>query len=574
MINVDKTSLFEQLEKHPNGSEEESDIKEEAKMEMTKGKKWININPDTKDIFKQGDLVVLGGKIYFYTTPKNINEEHVRQANQMISGKLKLSTSHPEVESAMPPEWDNNLTGSKNWFFILHTLRWLETPLNAYLYTRDEKYIKFINRVIESWIDYNDPSKEIPEMAWKDHPTSYRLRFFVYYRSIYKDVENFDADFDRKLLLSLYQHMLYHNDRDNFHLKSNHSLEMIGAILSASHQYKNIFKQSGEFFSLSVELLNEYLNLNFSKKGYHFEQSPGYHWYVLKRLILINDYLDHYNINLETIKEIIPKIIRANRMLLKPNFTFPTIGDTQVLDMRNQLKLEPKNLSITLKDFEVCEESGYAIFRDKNSQTIFRCNNFTGSHGHSDFLSFAHYSHETDWFIDSGYYTYNNDEYREYFTSSFAHNTVVINGESGKQNDKKMEVSIDHRTKFISTGRYFEGGTHERAFQKINDSEYLINDHIDLVVKGTVEQLFHIHPSISIKKINKHTIQLENGQGITCTITQLNTVGSWGIVKGQEEPYIQGWYSERFNKKVPTFTLKYVAYDREMYHLKTFIHFQ
>ncbi|PYZ92600.1 hypothetical protein CR194_13090 [Salipaludibacillus keqinensis] len=543
----------------------------------TKEKDWIEFDikepHNQEDVFKGDVSNISEGMIYYFPTTNEIDEEHVQQSDLMLSGKLKLSNSHPEVETILPPDWENNLTGSQNWLFILHSLRWLEIPLNAYRYTKNEKYLTFINSVIESWIEGNNPRKETSEMAWRDHPTSYRLRFFVYYRSVYTKIENFDESFDRKLLLSIYQHMLYHNDQDNFHMKSNHSLEMIGAILSASHHYKNVFKRADEFFSLSVKLLTEYLNLNFSEKGYHFEQSPGYHWYVLKRLILINDYLDHYNISVGTIVDLIPKILRANRMLMKPDFTFQTIGDTQKIDMKNQLRFEPKETSFILTDFEVCEESGYAIFRDDQSLTVFRCNNFIGSHGHSDFLSFTHYSHETDWFIDSGYYTYNKDEHREYFTSSFAHNTVIINGKSGKPNDKKTELVFNNHNDYVKAGRYLDSGTHERSFQKVAESDYIINDIIRLNERGKVEQLFHIHPSISIKSISKNVIELENQDGVTCYVTQLNTIGTWEVIKGQEEPYIQGWYSEKFNKKVPTFTLKYVANDKESYLLKTFIHF-
>lgn len=561
----------------------------------------VNVEPswkhfDVKDYNLINDIIVHGSadkkslkhigasdkQTYFFPTSKVPPKSDVDVAERMLTGFLKISDNHQEVKISLPPDWSNSPLNDNNWMFIFHSLRWLEPAINAYLITNDEKYIEFINSIIESWIEENTVGNEKSRFAWNDHATSYRLRLFTYYWNIYKQTNTFDknSEFNQKFILSVYQHCLYHNDPNNYRIKSNHSLEMIGAILAAANTFKDDFYNADAFFETGIQLLEKYLTLNFSQKGYHLEQSPGYHWYVLERLLLIKGYLESNGVKLKRIENTIDAAWKANFMLLKPDKTFPTMGDTSRMDIGQKMKLlEEKGIILpevnsNLPSFDVDETSGYSIFRSDDALAVFKCNNFKGPHFHNDHLSFTIFAYNTDWFVDPGYYSYNEkDPFRVYFRSGLSHSGVVVNGKGSNATEKKTDIQVGFNQEWVRSGRLFEGGSHERTFHKINNDNFFIEDKIQLEQGGEIEQLFQIHPSIRIHKISKGMIELENEEGVICRITQLHTIGNWKVVKGQETPYIQGWYTEKFGKKTPTYTLKYVVKGTKEVRLKTSIRF-
>ena len=80
-------------------------------------------------------------------------------------------------------------------------------------------------------------------------------------------------------------------------------------------------------------------------------------------------------------------------------------------------------------------DGGVAIFQnmwDENTPFyfLFTTAYHSNVHKHADDLSFLLTYGKTDYFVDSGKYSYNEHEYRKYFRSTLAHNTITVDGKS------------------------------------------------------------------------------------------------------------------------------------------------
>jgi hypothetical protein len=258
-------------------------------------------------------------------------------------------------------------------------------------------------------------------------------------------------------------------------------------------------------------------------------------------------------------------------------------------DLKNTLLLakEGQKLFDSLKNVPVkikttlYEKEGHFIMKEKkNNREIYIHFNAaptgylsTAAHGHADALSFIMHLNGKPFFIDSGTYTYHtHPEWRKYFTGTISHNTIRINRE-----DQALYVGptlwLNHyRTTLIKSytnettdqiiachnGYKKIGVMHQRelTFNKEKGIIYL-NDNIIITRrrKFFIEMLFHLHPSVNIKSIEKNIIKLYDNTGNE-VLFKSDKILNMNVIKGKLQP-ILGWYSPLFYQKTPTHTIYY-----------------
>ena len=169
-------------------------------------------------------------------------------------------------------------------------------------------------------------------------------------------------------------------------------------------------------------------------------------------------------------------------------------------------------------------------------------------------------------FIDSGTYNYHvAKEWRNYFVSTMAHNTICIDSQNQARqvgdtmwlDHYKCEVlSVIQTEEFESVKASHNGYKNvkhirEVCFNRKSDT-FIIKD--ELEIKDGEEHeytiLFHLHPDMVITKISSQKVLLSHSSGIKVTLT-IEGFDDLSIIKGQENPII-GWYSESFMQKEPT----------------------
>ncbi len=256
-------------------------------------------------------------------------------------------------------------------------------------------------------------------------------------------------------------------------------------------------------------------------------------------------------------------------------------------DLKNSILLgeEGQKLFDSIKNVPVetkttfYEKEGHFIMKEKiNTKEIYLHFNAapTGylsiaAHGHADALSYIMHLDGKPFFIDSGTYTYHTDpEWRKYFVGTLSHNTIRINEE-----DQALYVGptlwLNHyRTKLIKSytdkktdqiiashnGYKKIGVIHQREliFDKEKGIVYL-NDNIIITRKRKyfIEILFHLHPSVNIKSIEKNTLKLYDNSGNEVLFKSDKSL-DMNVIKGKLEPKL-GWYSPSFYLRTPTNTI-------------------
>jgi len=190
------------------------------------------------------------------------------------------------------------------------------------------------------------------------------------------------------------------------------------------------------------------------------------------------------------------------------------------------------------------------------------------AHGHADALSFVLHIDGQPIFIDSGTYTYHTaPEWRRYFISTLAHNTICINEKDQAVNggptlwtkhyetsiiDLDLGKEIDH-VKATHDGYLKEDAQHVREiifYRQRNEFHILDTVIVSKNRNIQIEIPFHIHPNVEITKTGTNFYLISKNASCKTEFyidEKLDPI----LIKGQIEPKILGWYSNSFLKKEP-----------------------
>ena len=229
---------------------------------------------------------------------------------------------------------------------------------------------------------------------------------------------------------------------------------------------------------------------------------------------------------------------------------------------------------MTTKQFK---KGGYYILSNNNgakAKVIFDCGQLgfgtIAAHGHADALSFMLYVHDREFFIDLGTYTFvANDPYRNYFRSTAAHNTIVVDQQNQSQtggpflwtqkaNSFVEEwISNEHYDKIIGWHdgyrRLKDPVTHRRKIELDKDSAVIcINDYIEAKSTHEITQYFHLAPECEIQMTKPNYWRITNDEKAIELITDEQF--SCRVIRNSESP-LCGWASRAYEQKVPINTL-------------------
>lgn len=223
------------------------------------------------------------------------------------------------------------------------------------------------------------------------------------------------------------------------------------------------------------------------------------------------------------------------------------------------------------------EQGGYYVLTGGNSakvKIVFDCGPLgfgtIAAHGHADSLSFTLSAYNRPFFIDPGTYTYiAADLFRNYFRSTAAHNTVVIDSKNQseiagpflwatKANSFIQEwQDNDAFAKIIGWHdgyrRLSDPVTHRRGieFDK-NNAVIVIRDFIESRTSHTVEQFFHLSPECVVNQLDVNRFRIINGDAAIEFLTDEQVSVK---TKRAEEDIISGWASHSYDRKEPTTTI-------------------
>jgi len=222
------------------------------------------------------------------------------------------------------------------------------------------------------------------------------------------------------------------------------------------------------------------------------------------------------------------------------------------------------------------EEGGYYVLGGSNGakiKVIFDCGPLgfgsISAHGHADSLSFVLNAYGRRYFIDPGTYTYVADSpFRNYFRSTAAHNTVVVDEQdqsqmagaflwSHKANSYLEEWESDsHYDKVVAWHdgyqRLQDPVIHRRSIEINKEEEIVeINDILQAEASHEIAMYLHLAPQCKTSKLTENRWHITNNNRTVELLTDDKL--DCEIISGREDPPV-GWVSSAYDHKLPTNT--------------------
>jgi len=517
--------------------------------------------------------------------------EVIQWANDDLARKFTFWDVTKQLPETI--DWYDNPTDDDLWLYALNEFEWMGDIMGAYVMTKDEKYATDFNKVMLSFFDQVSPSKwkNEEDPVWRLIGVGLRLSgswvdaFYVFLNS--PSVSN-----EVKIKMLGYIH-----DQANFlyyfrSSRRNHLIQESFGLLKAAIMFPE-FKLSNEWKIMAMYRLNRDMTIDVYPDGGYTEASTYYHRYVVRLFDMILDFAERHKAQFPN-----KFYARFEKMYAFMMYTaWPDGRMPAVNDGFHAKKLQPlfrKALQrFHRKDFEYFATEGkagkkpdttsvafpytglYVMRSDLSPEarySIFDGGLFGSAHGHEDKLNFEIVAYGQPFIIEAGTYTYVYNKWHKYFESSFAHNTIVVDGRSQlRQPDQKhwdskpqkklpnvwfSNENIDYVQSTYDKGygnakeNISHDVKHTRRLLFVKPDYWILWDVLSGKGEHTYDQLFHFVPGeIEISESNK-SVRTKNKNSANLVIYPVQTENlSVKIEEGKLHP-IQGWYSPKYGEKV------------------------
>jgi len=522
------------------------------------------------------------------TTHPNTNYDSIAIANNLISNDeiFLLVYWEPYVFNEDELDWSEDPFNDTTWQFYFHSLRMVSFLINAYESSGNTTYLARAEWFIDSWIEHNpSPEQQASTSAWGDHSTANRISTFIYFWDYYRDSEIFDMEFANRFLDSLSMHGEYTANDENYTWATNHGIYQDKALMQLAVLFPN-FERSDEWLVTSFSRLYYHIETDVTPSGVHKEHSTSYHFLVLNLFISISIFTNHYNISNDKLDSTIYLMQEYLVHIAKPDGTVPMVGDStaaNVIDILRRQGFEIINEHLLyivsngnsgeaiFQNSVVYQDAGVAIFKNNwvSTAPIYFAlfNGFHSEfHKHNDDLSFVLTYQQTDYFVDSGKYNYDEDDpFRVFVRSVFAHNSIAVDdeyydvrnaGNIGKSIIEKYVISSNY-SYVKASHTLFDGVKITRSVVFFNDGAIYFHDNIESNDSHEYTQIFNVGKDVYIDDTDANNLTLSSMiDNSNLTLTQLIEVPKYQSYTGSNDP-IRGWQSTTFNQVSPITTLNF-----------------
>ena len=518
--------------------------------------------------------------------------EILGRAHRLLGGEFSFLNHTRRFSGRV--EWDNRSV-SHLWRYQLHYFDYTWDLGVAYWASGDSAYYRKFKELVLDWIEENPLGHSD---GWHPYTISRRVVNWIYARAFFASRLVEDAQFHRRLLQSLHIQCAFLARNLEFHSGGNHLLANIRALLFGGVCLGG--RRAEQWIRRGLWLLHRELDEQVLADGGHFERSPMYHLIAMKDLIECLVLLIDNGITVRPEwREKLRAMAEFAEALLMPDGQMPLINDSArdlmpdpheligtakelggaavLFDRRvfsylllgsgqaavPQSPEEPATRSVALPD------SGYFVLRSGGNSTLIIDGGPIGpdylpAHAHADTLSFDFWLEGVAFIADSGVYEYAPGPWRDFFRSTRAHNTVVVDGKDQSEVWGSFRVARRARPRDIiwitsDTVDYFSGGhdgygrlpepvLHHRKILSVRDDFWLIADLLTGRGRHRADNYIHFHPEVEVLRESPGKWRATR-QGRTLTLCSFGSDGS-DRCAGQLDPP-QGWYSPEFGVREP-----------------------
>jgi hypothetical protein len=476
--------------------------------------------------------------------------------------------------------------------FHFHALKWVIDLLDGYDLTRDPTYLERSKELTGKWISECLYTETWPHV-WDDHGTALRAlalcRLWAMLRA-----QPAAPSVVRQLLEALLRHAEKLSRKPFYRADHNHGVTQAYALLAIGLLF-HAHSPAKRWAKLGRSRLERQMTQNVSPEGLHLEHSPYYHFYVFRQFYYAFCMAKAYDFPFsDAFQQRLLAMVRAGVDLVKPNGKLASLGDTSrgsplVFDSTDLDSWclgdagEARSLLKANKEHHLVEstsalypKSGVAVLRhaslDENngaaeSYLIVRLSTFPTAHIHRDVFSFELFAFGEDLIVDSGGpFAYGHPMRDQYFLTSRAHNTVVVDGKDQSVGVSRLITwSTSKECDFlVAEHENYPGVLHRRAILFVKPAIVVVIDKLWSDSVHDYSQLFHLAAELSVNHRDR-TVSTENSKGgPTVKVVPFLREGlGLEVHRGIESPY-QGWVCTTGQKMEPNSVIDYSRRDKEV----------
>jgi len=465
-----------------------------------------------------------------------------------------------------PLDWSTDPFNDRNWCYQLHAWRMMDSLFFKYEESKNHNYLISCIDVMLDWENYTILQDKKTEMTWNDMATGLRaLKIgYIINRLLIED-KHIEPDYIDNLIRLAKIHI---EELINQKISlNNHGIFQVHGLMILSWILKD--NKSMEY---ALKWMNILLKQQFYEEGFHSENSDDYHWFIFKTF---DDILKFpvYQQN-KDIATIILNATNCKAWTVFPNNQSLVIGDSS--DSIRNVKIPTKNTDDYFVKF--FKESGFFFVRSSfktdsiNASMLFLQTAYKNkSHRHADDFNILLYEFGKNILVDSGKYSYEEKSLqRLYCRSTYSHNCLQIDK---KNYEYKGEYYYDSAVKEYDEkdGVFIVKTSLQRKdFEVLHDrlilykpKEFLVViDKMKSAIERSYNQIWHFHQDLEISKENnlfKTEINENNKMKIIPMVYKNDSFvinDNVKLIKGQTEPYMQGWRSLKYREMIPNYALE------------------
>ncbi len=526
----------------------------------------------------------------------------------------------------------NPESGDPKQVFELNRHQYLVTLARAYAYSGEERYANAAIAHLDSWIEQNPVGVGVNwhsslEVAFR--AMSWTWTLFLLLPS--KNLDDSRISEILKVLFAHFAHILRYPSSyssPNTHLLGEALALCIGGTVFSAVKQARAWREFGE------SVLIEESSKQILDDGFHAELSIHYHCYALEfyltalsfvrragrdfpedtlariaRMTVALADVAHVSgtipqfsdddggracgIGVGGYRDVRPLFSTAAVLFHDPRFKWHAqrFDEETLWLLGGDAYVAFERLERTPPDRNSCllPSSGFFVSRSGwnsgDDHLVFDCGSLGylgGGHGHADALSFVLSFGDREILVDSGTGVYNAEpEWRDYFRSTRAHNTVVVDGQDQAIGDgtfgwaTRFSTRILRHFSFVNAD-YIEAEhdgysrlanpiVHRRRVLHVRPHCWLVVDDFRGEGHHTFETFYHfpalaavsLDPRNSLSSVNLRSA--DRGQGLSLAFYASNAVEAH-VIRGSKAP-IQGWLSKEYGDIQPAPVLRARVHD-------------
>lgn len=493
------------------------------------------------------------------------------QVPRLANGELKWDHNGPEDDI----EW----AWAMNRHFPVAYL------LSGYFDTGNPKYARQIDLLIKDWIIHSwpYPAEKSNTAMWRGLEVSFREKVWsrVFFGLINSDY--ISPATQLLILSSLPEHAHYAR---NFHGSNNWlTMEMTGLATVATAWPE--YKESKKWFDYTLTQMTESLKEQVYPDGTQTELTTHYHRVALSNFYLYYTICKQGGISLpayftdqiESMWHYLAWIMRPDGNALLNNDADLDYNQDRIRKVAEEYDHQDwLYIASNGEDGEkpksqpsvVFPWAGHAISRsgyDRNAHwSFFDIGPWGSGHQHNDMLHLSVSAFGKDFLVDAGRFAYRGEvakKYRGYAKGSQGHNVVLIDSKGQEPGEKVVNEPLSE-THFKVTPEFdyawnsfedfidMEGESkHTRSLFYVRENFWVVVDQIEIDRPRKIETLWHWHPRSEVQRMKGNAVASMDEKGNLKVIPVGKTKWNLDLIKGQEIPEIQGWYSKQYNQYEP-----------------------